>query len=102
MNRNLPIKQFTNLGRKLFKKMGNGGRIKFDDYAMVRVLSFSYYLVLSIVMRQRFALDAVGEFGAVSFNAHTFDLYFQALLLLATISMRSKMTAVFLFRNMVQ
>lgn len=41
MNRNLPIEEFTNLGKKLFKKMGDGGRIKFDDYTMVKVLSFT-------------------------------------------------------------
>ncbi|KJA29606.1 hypothetical protein HYPSUDRAFT_31542 [Hypholoma sublateritium FD-334 SS-4] len=43
LTRNLPISEFVSLGKKLFKKMGNGGRIKWDDYTM------------------RFTLDAVGS-----------------------------------------
>lgn len=33
--RNLPIEEFVSLGNKLFKKMANGGLIKWDDYTMV-------------------------------------------------------------------
>ena len=40
--RNLPIYEFVSLGKKLFKKMANGGRIKWDDYAMVSVPNISH------------------------------------------------------------
>ncbi|TFK35801.1 cytochrome P450 [Crucibulum laeve] len=42
LNQNLPIEQFTILCHKLFKKMGEGGVLKWDDLTM------------------KFALDAVG------------------------------------------
>ncbi|PPQ77543.1 hypothetical protein CVT24_005233, partial [Panaeolus cyanescens] len=43
LNRNLPIHEFVSLAKMLFKKMGDGGVIRWDDYTM------------------RFALDAVGS-----------------------------------------
>ncbi|PPR01287.1 hypothetical protein CVT24_006362 [Panaeolus cyanescens] len=43
LNRNLPIHEFVSLAKMLFKKMGDGGLIRWDDYTM------------------RFALDAVGS-----------------------------------------
>ncbi|KDR84662.1 hypothetical protein GALMADRAFT_133908 [Galerina marginata CBS 339.88] len=43
LSRNLPISEFVSLGKMLFKKMADGGLIKWDDYTM------------------RFTLDAVGS-----------------------------------------
>jgi len=36
LSRNLPIHEFVSLGNKLFKKMGQGGSIKWDDFTMVK------------------------------------------------------------------
>ena len=43
LDRNLPVEEFGFLARKLFKQMGNGGPLRWDDLTM------------------RFALDAVGQ-----------------------------------------
>lgn len=54
LSRNLPIYQFVSLANKLFKKMGNGGLIRWDDYTM------------------RFALDAVGT-TAIGHDFHAIE-----------------------------
>lgn len=43
LNRNLPVEDFAMLARKLFKKMGSGGTLQWEDYTM------------------RYTLDAVGK-----------------------------------------
>ena len=48
LNRNVLIAEFVSLGKKLFKKMANGGLIKWDDYTMVghRVSCLRYFSLI--------------------------------------------------------
>jgi len=60
LSRNLPIHEFVLLGNKLFKKMGQGGPIKWDDFAMVNPTQIVPGKCFDQNNLQRFTLDAVG------------------------------------------
>lgn len=38
LNRNVPIEKFALLTKRLFGVMGDGGRLRFDDLTMVRIV----------------------------------------------------------------
>lgn len=46
LSRNLPIDQFVSLGNKLFKKMGKGGFIKWDEYSLVSLALLIVYQLI--------------------------------------------------------
>jgi hypothetical protein len=54
LNRNVPIGEFASLARKLFKQMGKGGKLHWDDFTM------------------RYTLDAVGKypFSYTAYSSH--------------------------------
>lgn len=54
LTRNVPISEFVSLGKKLFKKMANGGLIKWDDYTMVSFILIP--LQLSMLRKEHTAL----------------------------------------------
>ena len=50
LNRNVPIEKFALLTKRLFGVMGDGGRLRFDDLTMVRIVLILICAIKSLAM----------------------------------------------------